>query len=331
MHYVVQKGDTLWSISQKFLKDSWQWPEVWYVNPKVQNPHLIYPGDELVLYFVNGQPQISKAGEGPAGSEVASAGPALPPGGMGDLRPHARESQLTEAIYSIPYDAIKQFLHGPRLIGEDDLDDAPYLVGFQSDQLLGATDDIAYAVKVDKKDLTQYQVVRRGQEYRDPDDNDVIGYEVMPIAEGEIRSFGDPATVYLARSQMEARAGDYMLAMESDPLALRFVPHSPDKEIGGTVISVYNGVSQIGQYQIVVLNRGTKQGITPGAVLSVLQTGRSAKDPHSFFSSTVQFPDVKAGTVMVFKASERISFALVMNATRPIHLKDKVEKPDLSR
>ena len=327
--YVVQKGDTLWGIANKFLKDSWQWPEVWYVNPKVRNPHLIYPGDELVLYFANGAPHIAKSGEGPA--EVASAGPALPPGGLGDMRPHTREAALDQAVYSIPLDKIKAFLHGPRLVGEDDLDDAPYLVDFESDHLMAATDDVAYALKVSKRDLTQYQVVRRGEKYRDPDDNDVIGYEVKPVAEAEVRAFGDPSTVYLGRSVIEAHAGDYLLPMEQDPLQLRFVPHAPDKAVDGKIVAVYNGVSEIGQYQIVVLNRGKSQGIEPGHVLTVMQTGRKAKDPYSFFFNSVQLPDVNAGTVMVFKSGERISFALVMDATRAIRLKDRVEKPGVSR
>lgn len=332
LHYVVQKGDTLWGIANKFLKDSWQWPEVWYVNPKVQNPHLIYPGDELVLYFANGAPHIAKAGEGPSeAASVASAGPALPPGGMGDMRPHARETRLEEAIPAIPLDAIKAFLRGPRLVSEDELDDAPYIVDFENDHLMAATDDLAYAKNIEKRDVTQYQVVRRGQEYRDPDDNDVIGYEVVPVAESEVRVFGDPSTIYLSRSGRETLAGDYLLPLQQDELPLRFFPHAPAKTVDGSIISVYNGVSEIGQYQIVVINRGTQQGIEPGHVLSILQTNRKAKDPHSFFGRKVQLPDVTSGTIMVFKSTPRLSFALVWTATRAIHLYDKVEKPDASR
>jgi hypothetical protein len=342
LRYVVQKGDTLWSISQKFLKDSWQWPEVWYVNPKVQNPHLIYPGDELVLYFTGGQPHIAKAGETPAGAqapgpngqpptETAEALPAMPAGGMGDLRPHARVQRLDQAIYSIPLGDIKQFLHGPRLIGEDELDDAPYIVDFQTDHLLAATDDIAYAMDVEKRDLTRYQVVRKGQEYRDPEDNDIIGYEVMPVAEAEIREFGEPTTIYLTRSQIEARAGDYLLPMEQEPYAPRFIPHAPDKAIDGSIVSVYNGVSLIGQYQIIVINRGTEQGMEPGHVLSIYEKGRTVEDPNSFFGRDVKLPDIKAGTAMVFKTSPRMCLALIMSGTRAIHVGDRVERPEPSR
>ena len=328
LRYVVQKGDTLWGIANKFLKDSWQWPELWYVNPKVANPHLIYPGDELYLYYVDGAPRLAKAGEG----EDVAKGPVevLPPGGLGTFSPTARQLPLDQAIYAIPADQIKAFLRGPRVIDEDELDDAPYIVDFEEKQLMAAADTFAYALDVEDKNITVYQVVRRSKEYRDPDDNDVIGYEVLPVADTEVRVFGDPSTIYLLRSDMEARAGDYLLPIEADPMSMRFIPHAPDKDVDGKIISVYNGMSQIGQYQIVTLNRGKEHGLEPGHVLTVSQTGRKSKDPNSFFGGRVQLPDLKAGTVMVFKTGDRVSHALVMSASRAIHLLDKVERPEHS-
>jgi hypothetical protein len=325
LRYVVQKGDTLWSISNRFLKDSWQWPELWYVNPKVRNPHLIYPGDELYLYFRGGRPQLVRVGDEPP--VETDAGPPVPPAGLEDLAPKVRELPLEQAIHSIPLDLIRAFLRGPRLVDEDALDDAPYLVDFEDEHLMAGNDSIAYVLELDDPNITQYQVVRRGQPYRDPDDNDIIGYEVLPVADSEVRVFGDPATIYLSRSDMEARAGDYLLPLETEPLAMRFVPHAPATEVDGRVISVYNGMSQIGQYQVVALNRGTNHGMEPGHVLHIWQSGRKATDPYSFFGSKVQLPDVRAGTAMVFKTDARLSYALVMSATRAIHLLDRVERP----
>lgn len=334
LRYVVQRGDTLWGIANKFLKDSWQWPELWYVNEKVKNPHLIYPGDELYLYYVNGAPRVARVGEGEPGGTFGpgpDTGPALPPGGEGALAPHIRESALDQAVYAIPLEAIRAFLQGPRMIDEDQLDDAPYVIGFQTKKLLAGSDDIAYALEVEDKSITQYQIVRRGGEYRDPDDNDLIGYEVVPVGDAEVRVFGDPSTIYLRRSTIEARSGDYLLPMEQDPLETRFIPHAPEKPVGGKIISVHNGFSQIGQYQIVAINRGAKHGIEPGHVLSVMQAGREAKDPYSFIGYKVTLPDIKAGTAMVFKTMPRMSYALVLSATQAIHLQDKVEKPEPSQ
>jgi hypothetical protein len=338
LRYVVKKGDTLWAIANTFLKDSWQWPELWYVNPKVANPHLIYPGDVLYLYYVDGAPQLAKVGEGPGeGGESGPTGPVevIPPGGITTGTPTARELPLDQAIYAIPAEQIRAFLRGPRVIDEDELDDAPYIVDFEEKALMAAADSHAYVLDIEDEAITNYQVVRRSQEYEDPDDGDTIGFEVLPVADAEVRVLSDdddvPSTVYLLRSDMEARIGDYLLPVETDVQALRFMPHAPDKEVDGKIISVHNGMSQIAQYQIVTLNRGKEHGIEPGHVLTVWQTGRKSKDPYALFGGGVRLPDQKAGTLMVFKSGARVSHALVMAATRPLYVGDKVERPEHSR
>lgn len=331
LRYIVQRGDTLWSISQKFLLDSWQWPELWFVNPKVRNPHLIYPGDELLLYFSGGRPVLARAGEGP--SDAGGDGPADEApvrGGDETLSPRVRELALDQAVYSIPLDAIRAFLRGPRVVEEDILEDAPYVIDFDEERLLGGEGNIAYVLQLDEKPLANYQVVRRGEEQVDPDDGDTIGFEVLPVGEAEVRVVADPSTVKLTRTTIETRAGDYLLPLETEVLADRFVPHAPEKKIDGRIISVYNGVSQIGQWQVVAINRGTQHGLEPGHVLQVLQSGRESKDPYSFFSRSVQLPEVPAGTAMVFKTGPRLSYALVMSALRAIHIRDRVEKPEPS-
>jgi hypothetical protein len=334
LRYVVKKGDTLWDIANKFLRDSWQWPELWYVNPKVANPHLIYPGDVLYLYYVDGAPKLARAGEGPGEGAPQPPVEVLPPGGEATFTPVAREMPLDQAIYAIPADQIGSFLRGPRVIDEDDLDDAPYIVDFEQDALMGAADSVAYVLDVEDESIGQYQVVRRSKEYEDPDDGDTIGYEVLPVADAEVRAIAedsdDPSTIYLLRSSIEARIGDFLLPVETDPLALRFIPHAPEKEVEGTIISVHDGMSQIAQYQIVTLNRGKQHGLEPGHVLTVWQAGRKSKDPYALFGGSVRLPDQKAGTLMLFKCGERVSHALVMSATRPLYVGDRVERPDSS-
>lgn len=325
LKYVVKKGDTLWDISQRFLKDSWQWPELWYANPDVNNPHLIYPGDVLYLYWVGGQPRLAKEGEPPP-AETAGV---MPPAGIDDSGPRVREMPLEEAITGIPLDAIRGFLRGPRVVSRDELEDAPYVVGFEENRLAVGDDTIAYALDVEDPKITHYQIVRIGEEYRDPDDDDVIGYEARPVADTEVRAFGDPTTtIYLARSDMETRVGDVLLPTDKDALPARFHPKAPQRKVDGRIISVYNGLSQIGQYQIVAINRGTEAGLEPGHILAVYQLGRRVKDPKSFFGSKVELPDINAGQVMVFKTTPRLSHALVLSVVRPIHILDRVETPD---
>lgn len=322
LKYVVTKGDTLWSISQKFLLDAWQWPEVWYVNDQVRNPHLIYPGDVLYLYSVNGQPRIAKEGE-PAQAAVYT-------GPQDKLSPRVRELPLDEAIDAIPREIIAGFLRGPRIIEDlDTLKDAPYVLDFEDPHLMNAaaSDELAYVLDIKDPNLRQYQIVRSGKRYVDPDDGDTIGYEAIPVADADLKVFGDPATVVLTRSDIETRPGDRLLPVDPKALDLNFYPHAPAQAVNGTIIDAFNGSSQIGQYQIIVINRGRAQGIENGHVLTVLQSGRKSKDPYSVFGSKVRLPDANAGTVMVFKTNERVCLALVMTALRQIHVGDKVEKP----
>lgn len=320
LKYVVQKGDTLWDISQKFLKDSWQWPELWYVNENVKNPHLIYPGDVLYLFWTDGQPRLARTEDTPA----VYTGP------QDSLSPRIRESALRDSIASIPLDAIRGFLKGPRIVSKDELEDAPYVLDFEDEHIMAAAESMVYVLDLEDPRITNYQIVRKGQKYIDPDDGDVIGYEAIPVGDAEVRVFGDPATVFLKHSDIETRPGDRLLPADPFELDARFVPHAPAQAVGGTIISVFNGDTQIGQYQIVAINRGSQQGIENGHVLTILQAGRKAKDPYSAFGSKVRLPDIKAGTVLVFKTTPRVSLALVMVALRSIHLGDKVEKPEPS-
>lgn len=321
LKYVVQKGDTLWDIAQKFLRDAWQWPEVWYVNEQVANPHLIYPGDVLYLTWVDGQPRVSREGE-----VVETRG------GQDRLQPRVREVSLDAAVSAIPRELIAGFLRGPRIIEDEDmLDDAPYVLDFDDPRLMNAAESTAYVLDIEDTSMQRYQVVRKGKRYVDPDDGDIIGYEAIPVGEAEVRKIGDPSTVLLTRSDIETRVGDRLLPIDPNDLDTHFSPHAPANKVDGTIIDVFQGDTQIGQYQIVAINRGREQGLENGHVLHILQAGREAKDPNSFFGSKVQLPAVNAGTIMIFKTANRVSMGLVMTALRQIHVGDKVEKPASSR
>lgn len=319
LRYTVKKGDTLWSIANHFLRDSYQWPELWYVNPKVKNPHQIFPGDVLELVFRNGRPVLARSDDLPAarGEE--------PPPNVEQLTPVIRESPLTRAVPAIPIDAIRNYLRGPRLVTEDELDEAPYLLEFHDEHLFGGAGAAAYVRGLTPSEQTEYTIVRKGTPYVDPDDDSLLGYEALPIAESQVTEFGDPSTVKLKKSYREARGGDRLLVAEAELFNANFYPHAPAKEVGGRIISLYNGLSQIGQYQIVAMNRGTNAGLEPGHVLHVFEAGRKVRDPYT--GDTEQLPPLKSGVLMVFKVTERVSYGLVMTATRTIRVLDMVEKP----
>ena len=306
--YVVKVGDTLWDIAATFLKDPWFWPEIWYVNPDIENPHLIYPGDVLGLVYIDGQQRITNV----RGSAYR-------------LSPQARVTPLSQAVNSIPYEAVAAFLSSGVILEKDQVNSLPYLLETRGDHLVAAAGNEIY-VRGLTEDMpgTRFNVIHIGDPLRDPDDNRLIGYQGLMVGEGALRRGGDPATVALTDTVREALKGDRLLPEVID-VPLNFFPSAPDSFVDGRIISVVGGVTQIGQYQVIVINRGANDGLSVGHVLSVFQTGEVVSDRIK--GGKVKLPDEQAGTVMIFKTYDRISYGLVMEATEAIHVLDAVRNP----
>jgi len=331
--YTVVKGDTLWDISTRFLKSPWEWPQLWQFNPQVKNPHLIYPGDVLTIYFIDGKPamQVQRGGKTVATQAPAEEAP-IPDEVRGKsystvkLSPRIREQSLEEAIPTIPLDAIKQFLSRPRVVTEDELDDAPYVVELADDHLASGSGYRIYARGIKASDaIGDYDLVRSGQTYRDPDTGEILGYEAVYLGEARLQRNGDPSTLEVTSANREILRGDRLLPRGSDLFLTSYMPHAPENKMEGRIISVFDGVAQIGQYQVVVLNLGRQEDADVGQVLAIYQHGREAKDIVE--GGTVMLPDERAGEAMVFRVFERVSYALVMRAIRPIHILDSVTNP----
>ena len=307
--YVVQVGDTLWDIAATFLKDPWFWPEIWYVNPDIVNPHLIYPGDVLALVYIDGQPRITNV----RGSAYR-------------LSPQARISPLSETINSIPYESVAAFLSTGVILEKEEADALPYIVDIRGEHLVAAAGNEVYVRGV-SADMpgTRFSVVHIGDPLTDPDDNRLIGYQGLLVGEARLSRGGDPATVALTDTAREALKGDRLVPDAAD-VPLNFFPRSPSSEIEGRIISVVNGVTQIGQYQVVVINRGTNDGLSIGDVLSVFLTGEVV--PDRVKGGSVKLPDEESGTIMIFKTYDRISYGLVMEATQALHVLDTVRNPN---
>ena len=306
--YVVQVGDTLWDIAAKFLRDPWFWPEIWYVNPDIENPHLIYPGDVLGLVYVDGQPRITNV----RGSSYR-------------LSPQARITPLSEAVMSIPFEKVAAFLKAGVILEKSQAETMPYLLRTRGDHLMASAGNEVY-VRGTAGDPpgTAYTVITVGQELRDPDDNQVIGFHSKKIGLAKLRRTGDPATIALIRTTQEINMGDRLLP-EIIKLPLNFFPRAPSTEIDGRIIAVDGGVTQISQYQVVVVNRGTDHNLAVGDVLSIFQSGEVIKD--RFGGGKVTLPDEEEGTLMIFKTYGRISYGLIMEATDAIHIFDAVRNP----
>ena len=317
--YTVKQGDTLWDIASMFLRDPWYWPEIWQINPQVENPHLIFPGDVLSLAYLDDGRPVVQVERGP--NAVTASG------GTERLSPRVRATPLEEAISTIPYESVAAFLSRPRVLEKDQLDNLPYIVAHR-EGLIGSAGRDVYARGIDAPTGSVFNIVERGPELVDPDTNRVVGYQGIYVGQGRVDRTGDPATIRLVDNEREAVVGNYLME-EEDVAPVNFLPHAPAREVEGRIMSVLSGVSLIGQYQVVVINRGSADGLEPGHVLRVYQTGKTIRDTHrkGFNGEKVRLPDEPAGTMMVFRTSEQISYALVMEATTAMAVLDTVRNP----
>ncbi len=313
--YTVVRGDTLWDISAKFLRAPWLWPEVWYVNPQIENPHLIYPGDQIMLTYRDGRPLLTlQRGSLPSHEHK--------------LSPAVRATPLDTAIPTIPIDAISQFLTRPYVMEQGELETAPYVAHFLDDHIVGGAGISLYARSIEQQQPSRYAVVRPGKPYMDPDTNEILGHEAVYVGDADLLSTGDPAKLLITSSEIEAVLGDRLIQAAQDEPLVNFQPRAPKTMLQGRIISVLNGVSQIGQFNVVVINKGARDGLEAGHVLEILQGGHEIRDIVLGHGAMVTLPLEDAGHLMVFRTFDRVSFALIMDATKPLHVLDWVQTPE---
>lgn len=334
--YVVKKGDTLWDIAAVYLRDPFYWPEIWYVNPEIANPHLIYPGDVLYLSYVDGKPRVT-----------------LEQAGTVRLSPEVRSQPLKDAIRAIPYDLLMDFVGRPTLLDSDQVRSAPYVVGMRNQHMLGSTANEIYGSGLGKPAAgSRYNVVNVGEELRDPDDGALLGFmghwagvgeviqtsgAVVPGARSVSRMTREEELTHLRVLQTgrEIMQGDKLfpaLVEVGDDFRLAL----PENEgILGQVIAVVDGVSVAGKYQVLAINRGQRDGLRPGDALGVFYRGeeirnRFARQNWSAYTANyerVRLPDERSATVLVFQVHERMSYVLVMQSTQVIRIGDFVAHP----
>jgi hypothetical protein len=327
--YTVKTGDTLWDISKVFLRDPWYWPEIWYVNPQVQNPHLIYPGDVLKLVYIDGQPRVTL---GERGAEQTEGG------GGKHLSPQVRREQLSQAITAIPYDVIASFMGRPTLLDSDQVKSAPYIVAMRDDHVIAGAGNELYASGLSSAAAdARYTIIHVDEKLYDPDNGDLLGYSGQYVGSGPVATTGDPAKLVMTDSSREALQGDKLFP-ESVDVNVDFVPHAPASDVKARVIAVRDH-TRMGQYQVIALNRGQRAGLEPGHVLAISQAGTVVRDRYSKGGMTasksstlgrgkaVQLPDERIGLAMVFKSFDRMSYALVMETSHEIRQGDLAGNP----
>ncbi|MGQ4879176.1 LysM peptidoglycan-binding domain-containing protein [Billgrantia sp. LNSP4103-1] len=308
--YTVVRGDTLWDISGRFLRHPWQWPEVWQVNPQIRNPHLIYPGDVIYLYDCDGRPCL--------GLERGQ--------GVVRLSPEVRRVPVREAIEPIPLDTVRHFLREHRVVDDPEaLDELAYVVAGDDRRIISGAGDRVYA-RGELQPGLRYGIYRIGERYRDAATGEVLGLELVSIGRARAeRSEEGIAVMTLLSANQEVRSEDIVLPLEERELVSEFIPRAPEHEVQGTILAVPGGVRFIGRLQVVALDRGRRDGLETGHVLQVEQQGERVVDPRD--GEALRLPGTDAGLIMVFRPYEKMSYGLVMQATRSLEVGDRIHNP----
>ena len=351
--YVVQEGDTLWSIAGKFLQRPWLWPEIWQANPQIANPHAIYPGDVISLAY--GERTVATVEPGP---RLASASP----------------------VNAIPLSEIEPFLKDLRVVAG--FEHLPYVVALEEDRLRASSGSVAYVRGLtDARPGERFTVMRptvkysyrdraglccdlhqvsdlthRGKETMDwqrfwsnayfPESGSAeLGYELMRVTAGTVTrgavSGIEVATLLLDESGYEVRPGDRLVRVDAQPYDLTFFPHAPtvQHDYGRLqVMAVADGLTTAGPRSVVALSGGTNQGIDNGTVFSMWRVGSNVVDRVEYpftrsedtvgFEAKVRLPDEYAGHVMVFRTFDNVSYGLVMDSIRPTQVGYELKHPD---
>ncbi|OGA10138.1 MAG: hypothetical protein A2W68_10245 [Betaproteobacteria bacterium RIFCSPLOWO2_02_64_14] len=343
--YTVIKGDTLWSISGRFLNQPWRWPELWKMNQEqIKNPHLIYPGDVLVL---------------------DRAGMSLTKRDTVKLSPRIRVEPLQRAVPSIPPATIAAFLSKPLVVGQNELDSAARIVATPDDRVAVGSGEVAYAEGITKERGTAWQIFRRGDALVDPETKETLGYQAIYIGEARVRRFGEVSTLDIVKTTQEVYRNDRLLPASKEQPVFAYVPRAPQKTVSGYIVSTYGGLGEAGPKSIVALSKGSKDGLEVGHVLGIYRNERIARyatrtsplfgragpsgndHPRPYYpeeitprdgplyprstpvsdSDFAKIPQERYGLVMVFRTFDRAAFGLVMEASRPVTLNDVVTNP----
>lgn len=344
--HVVVKGDTLWGIAGKFLKDPWLWPKVWKFNrTEIKNPHLIYPGDVVVLDLSSGKPELKLLRE------------------TVTLQPGVIEEPLDKsAISTIPLNVIAPFLSQPLVIEKDQLDDSPRIVGAQDNRVILSAGSKIYLNKVDEDQGLNWFVYRPGVNLLDPDTKKLLGIEAIYLGNAKVSKFGEPASAIVTKAGEEIFVKDKLVASGDEGIT-NFVPHAPETDVSGRIIKIYGGLAEAGPQSIITISKGSIDGLEIGHVLAINRFGKIIKDPEydqkkskisedkaklnseaskdtenfenkpeknegmKLEPGMIKLPDERIGLAMIFRVFDNVSYALVMQASEPVHILDSVKTP----
>ncbi|HAT1596736.1 TPA: LysM peptidoglycan-binding domain-containing protein [Legionella pneumophila] len=317
--YVVQPGDTLWSISSRYLNNPWEWKALWRANPQIQNPDRLYPGAVLALEYYQNIPYLRVLSNGTI-----------------KLSPNIRVTPQEDAVPPIPLGDIKPFLDESLILDVNVLSRAPYVVALMSERMLGGQGDEIYVRGLHpSKEMPQggtigYSIFRGGRNYFDPITHELLGYKAVLVGYGELVAGGEPATVLLTSINQGIKINDKVLINNHPEFELYFEPETPARQVRGYIIEMPDnmpaGNTQEAVGGVIIINLGETSGMKPGDVLAIYGKERIVNDPQNHLRP-ITLPQERLGEAMVFRVFTKASYALIVRSTRAIHLLDTVTNP----
>jgi hypothetical protein len=324
--YIVQEGDTLWDISTVFLRDPWFWPEIWFKNPQVENPHLIYPGDTLAIVYIGGERKVQILSRGADGSVLSETADGLK---IVKVTPRVRSKSIDATIPSIPIEAIRHLIDRPAILDEETFNNSAYVLSSLDNHLANAINDKLYVRKLDTTSGSgRYYIYRPDRALYDPITNELLGYQALYVGESKLLLRGDPASVRVTNSEREILRDDRVMPMDNTNFERDFYPRPPSTKVNGEIVALLDAISQTGLYQTIAINLGNRDGVESGNILRIRRNGKVIPDKNEENPKfRVKLPDEQVGMVMIIRSYEKMSYALIMEADYPISVKDYVESP----
>lgn len=319
--YTVVRGDTLWGLSSKYLKDAYRWPVLWGMNKQeIKNPHWIYPGQVLVLDRSGAEPRLRLGGKTGAGNTEK-------------LLPKEYIEPIEKPIASIPPNEIEPFLSQPLVVDEASLAQALRVVGLQDNRVIVGAGDVVYTTPYGASGglpadaaKGEWHVFRQGRPLADQQTKEVLGFEAQFLGNARMTATGEVTTFKLLTAKEEVLTGDFLLPAPRIDV-VNYMPHVPEKNIAGRVISIYGGVHYGGPQSVVVLNKGKKDGVDLGQVFAIDKAGVILDDRFKGKKTSYTLPDERNSLVFVFRTFDRVAYALVMSAKQPIVVGDAAHTP----
>ncbi len=311
--HIVVKGDTLWDISGKFLKQPWRWPEIWQMNrDQIKNPHLIYPGDVVLLDMSSGSPRLR------LGKKVGAS--------TGKLQPTVYSKPIQQVVPSIPPNAIEPFISQPLVIEDGELNTGVKIVAMQEDRMLVGTGDSFYASGIPDAAVEKWHVFRKGKPLKDPATGKILAYEAFFLGNARLVKPGEPALLRVSLAKEEIARGDRLIPAP-EPEIISYVPHRPEQDVSARVLGIYGGLREGGANSVVALNVGKNDGMEIGHVVALYRKRVSLDVDDSGRRTETPVPDERYGLAFVFRVFNGVSYALVVESSKAVIVGDTARNP----